>query len=419
MTVMRTPSERGSALIVALGFMTLILIIGAGVHGLVVGQLRGSGSLRERTAADYVAEGGIARAVAWFTNTSYQLPQTSQLSGAVPVLLGKGGQPVVLPSNHPDSYTDALGKARTGVVKSFDTYLTVQKMPVGKYSVTAALIATQPETWEILAVAEFGTTAHRARALLVRKQDALFDGALFGSTSLTMSGTAYTDSYDSSLGSFGGSNVGANGDVGSNGPITVKGNAKVNGDAVPGPNDKVTLSGSGKVTGSTTPATSQKSLPVPAVPAGAVDLGAIALSGSTTKTLTAGTYKLSSLSVAGTGGLKIDSTTGPVNLYVTGKITIGGSAGIANVSGTPSRLSIVQVGGSSVSISGSNTLYGSIYAPSSSLTLSGSNVLFGGFIGATLSVSSGATIHYDENLRTTTTTPASLRVMSQWNETSS
>lgn len=415
---MNTQSQRGSAIILALGFMTLILIIGAGVHGLVLGQLSGSGSLRERTTADYVAQGGVARAISWFTNTNYQMPQASQLSGAVPVLLGKGGPPVVLPSSHPDSYIDTFGTARVGVTKSFNTYLSGQRMPVGTYSVTASLIATQPETWELLAVAEYGTTAQRAGALLVRNQEALFRGALFGRDSLKMSGNSDTDSYDASLGSFGGSNVGSKGDVGSNSAINVSGSAQVSGAATPGVQEQVTLSGSAKVTGSTAAATSPRILPFPAVPAGAIDLGEISLKGKETKTLTPGTYILSSLSLSGQGTLKIDNTTGPVTLYLTGDLSMNGD-GIENLSGLPDRLSIIQAENRSVSFGGNSTFYGTIYAPGSSLTFGGGTTLFGGFIGQDVSAGGTATIHYDENLRRTSTTPSALRVMSQWSAGSS
>lgn len=408
-----SPSERGSAVIVALGFMVLVLVIGAGVQGLVAGQLRGSGSLRERTAADYLAQGGVARAVGWFQAVDYRLPRSSELQGAVPVTLVEGGGAVVLPTNHPDDYVDATGRARRGVVKSFNSHLTGQENKVGRYNVSASLISSEPETWEVLAAAEVGTTARRARALLVRKREALFTDALFGRRSVTLSGSAFTDGYDAARGPYGGSNVLQAGHVGSNGPISLSGTTVVEGDARPGPGEKVSFTGRAKVTGSTDPASGPKSLPAPVIPDDAVNLGAVTLNSNRTLTLTAGNYRLSSLSITANGQLIVDAGTGPVNLYVTGTVRISGN-GISNLSRTPSRLSIVQVGGASVTVGGGAALYGTIYAPDSSLTINGAGHRYGSFIGDVVSLSGTGGVHYDQGLRTATGSAGPLRVIAEW-----
>jgi hypothetical protein len=410
---MDSQSERGSAVIVALGFMVLVFVIGAGVQGLVVGQLRGSGSLRERTAADHLAQGGLARALGWFQSVDYQLPQSSQLQGAVPVTLVNGGGAVVLPTNHPDGYIDASGKARSDVVKSFNSYLTAQENDVGRYNVTASLIASQPETWEVLVAAEVGTTARNARALLVRKQESLFGDALFGRSSVTLSENAYTDGYDASSGAYGGSNILATGHVGSNGPISLSGNAVVEGDARPGPGESVTFADSARVRGSTAPAGSAKTLPVPTIPGDAVDLGAISLRGNRALRLSSGSYLLSSLSITGNGQLTADNSNGAVTLYVTGTIAIRGN-GIRNLSGMPGLLAIVQVGGANVTVGGGAALYGTIYAPDSSLTINGAGHRYGSFIGNVVSLSGTGGVHYDQALRAATASAGPLRVMVEW-----
>src|SRR5262249_52591214 len=93
---------------------------------------------------------------------------------------------------------------------------------------------------------------------------------LFGRETLHMDSNARVDSYNSLLGSYAsqatngsGSNTYAltNGDVGSNGDITMDQNAKVWGDAIPGPSHAATISGNAFVTGNTLPSPTQLDMP--------------------------------------------------------------------------------------------------------------------------------------------------------------
>ncbi|MGH8000957.1 MAG: DUF7305 domain-containing protein, partial [Brasilonema sp.] len=62
--------------------------------------------------------------------------------------------------------------------------------------------------------------------------------------------------------------------------------------------------------------------PVPTAPTGATDLGTI----NSSRTITAGSYIVSSITLHGSETLTINSSGGPVRLYVTGDISITGSA---------------------------------------------------------------------------------------------
>jgi Tfp pilus assembly protein PilX len=409
-----TRNDRGSALLFALGFMTVVLVIALGVHTLVGIELRAAGTQRRRVAAEYLAEGALARSIGWFNTTGYRVPQTSLLTAAVPVSLAANNNPVVLPSNHPNGYTDAGGAARSEVVTSFNASLTSQSVGGGSYSVTASLMNTAPETWEVVANAQQGGVQRRVGGLLIREQTSFFNSALFGSDSLSLNGNANTDAYDSTKGAYGGSNRTANGDIGSNGNITLKGNATINGNATAGPNMTTTMTGNAAVTGSTTPASTVRSLDAVSVPAGTTDLGAIGLSGNHTQTLTSGTYVASSISIGGDAKLIIDASSGPVNIYVTGAISAAGN-GIANGSGNPQNLFIAQVGGGDVTYSGNLEFFGSIYAPSSALTLNGNATLYGAFVGKSISSNGNGAIHYDQSLQNLSGPPGPLRLVAQWN----
>lgn len=402
---------RGSVLTVTLGFMVVLLVIAAGVHGLVLAEIRGSGALRERTAADELASGALARSFAWFRATDYQPPATASLVASVPVLLAANKRVVVLPSNHPDSYTDVAGQAQKGIVASFQKFLSHQSGAVGTYSVDATLMSSDPERWEVIATAQVGRTTRRAGALFTRTRESLFSTALFGAQYVNLNGNAVIDSYDATLGSYGGSNVQKRGHVGSNGTIALASNAIIYGNGVAGPSGSVT---GGTVTGQRLNASKTRTLPILTVPAAAVNVGAITLSSKTTMTLTAGTYVASSVAISGQATLIADTSKGPVTLYVTGSISIGGN-GVLNTTGQPRFLSIVQVGGTAVSYAGNGTFAGTIYAPQSVLSLSGNGVLHGSFAGKAIEQSGNGVIHFDEALKTILM-PGSgtLRLTMQW-----
>ena len=345
-------------MIFALGFLVVLLVIAAGVHGTVLHQLQESGRLRRRVAAEDLADGAVARATAWFVGTGYQRPDAGALTVGVPVLLTAGKQPLVLPSNHPDGYTDALGRKRSAVVSDFNAYLTGQKGAAGTFDVTASLMVADPETWEIVAVARVGDVERRVGALLVRQGQALFEDAIFGAAGVDLQGNPSTDSYDSTLGAYGGSNRTAGGNVRSNGDIKLQGSAQVNGDARPGPDGTVVLKGNPTVTGAKDPASGAKDLAAATVPAGAISLGAIKVENNDRRTIKSGTYTATSLVVGGSGILTIDSSSGPVTLYVTGEVKVEGNGSVIVTNNGPRAFFIVQVGGAEVSVHGQRHAHG-------------------------------------------------------------
>lgn len=406
----RRLDRRGSALILAMGFMVVVLIVALGVHILVTGQLRSSGDLRQRVAAEYLAQGGVAQAVAWFNSQGYLLPQSSMLIASVPVRLAGDSAPVVLPANHPDGYTDMTGQTRSGVVTGYNSYLTAHSLGGGTYSTVASLISLSPEVWELLATAQYGTAQQRVGAIIYRQYDPLFAEALFGKGSATLQGSALTDSYDAALGAYGGSNRYQNGDVRSNGGISLSGNATIKGDAIPGPSMLVNPD-NGRTTGSTTPAQTPKALPQMVLPGSATTLGAVMLESNQTQTLNAGTYIATSLSVTGNARLTIN---GPVILYVTGSIIMGGSGLISTSSGKPQDFQVFQYGGANVTIADNANFYGALYAPDSPLDLHGNATLYGALIAESVSVQGNATVHYDQSLSTLSGPPGPLKLTAQW-----
>lgn len=107
-----------------------------------------------------------------------------------------------------------------------------------------------------------------------------------------------------------------------------------------------------------------------------------------------------SLTTSGTGYISVDNNV-HVTYYVDGSVTTSGGS-MNNVSGTGQAQNnqIVVVGSGDVTVSGSGQFIGTIEAPNSSITISGSGSLVGAVIGNTMTISGGASLHFDDALST-------------------
>ena len=83
--------------------------------------------------------------------------------------------------------------------------------------------------------------------------------------------------------------------------------------------------------------------------------------------------------------------------YIDGKITTSGSSYI-NGDGVASSVNFYGVGNSTFTISGSGSFVGTLTAPNYSGTISGSGSFVGSLIANTLTISGGASFHYDDAL---------------------
>lgn len=257
----------------------------------------------------------------------------------------------------------------------------------------------------------------------------LFNCAIYARGSIRMSGNGQTDSYDSSVGPYGGSNVGPDGDVGTNagtvGAVGLSGNARVNGDASTGPSGTVTTSGNAEVTGSVTHENDRDldSVDVPAELEGLTSSGSYSLAANNRGTLSGGDYRYSALSLSGNAILTISGT---VRLYLTGASSLGISGngrlvipagseliiysegkcdiagnGVLNNTNLPENFQLYSTyagTGDGVKISGNGDLYGAVYAPDTKIAVTGNGDIFGGLVGKEVAVSGNGDVHYDKKL---------------------
>ena len=299
--------------------------------------------------------------------------------------------------------------------------------------------------WRVVtATATSGKVSRSVRIVLKPSYSAVptFDYGLFGRSSLNINGNATTDSYDSSAGSYGDTHATTGGNVGTNTRANLNGQTVIGGDlnvlSSPPGSTNVVVSGTGsphivgrltangtirqgysspdftsanvdgKLLDGSVAATPiatqqtnvQKQLPqVPPAPTGAVDLGAIKLSGNRTLELHApGDYIANKLQISGNAKIVI-SGQGPVRLFVRGATASVGISGNGIVNnGRPQDLQIYYNGSANTSISGNGTFSGILYAPNSAVRLVGNSAVFGSIAGNSINVVGNGAFHYDRSL---------------------
>jgi len=260
------------------------------------------------------------------------------------------------------------------------------------------------------------------------KKHKLFNYAILTSDLIDVSGTANKiDSYDSSLGLYGGVNVGSEGTIVTNSTanpaITLRGGATIDGDVVTGPGGTATTAGGASYSGSPY-ANADIFMPSVVVPdnlQNATLQSAISLAGNNTLELFSGDYRYKSITLSAKAQLILN---GDVNLYCTespsitteaqsqiiikngdasiyfdGDVSISGK-GVLNESGAPSDLTFYGTDSvSNINLSGIGTFYGTFYAPGADyFYIAGNSELFGAVVGKNVSLAGTAQIHFDEQL---------------------
>jgi hypothetical protein len=285
-----------------------------------------------------------------------------------------------------------------------------------------------------------------------------FRYAMFGRSTITMTGNARTDGYDSRTGPYGGTNVKPTaGDVGTNGSAALSGNTVVGGDLMvfsspPGSTTSVVAVGSNTVTindqlvvngvetgftgtpgGAALPGDNVLGLdrpfpvdptyqpilesqtntapdfpPAPSAPDGAVNLGSISITGTTTLRIPPGDYKVNSISVSANAKILLvpdaSGNYGPVRFFVEGSssgssvIQLTGSA-IVNPTTVPGNLQVWYNGSKGVLMAGNSNFYGVLYAPNSDIKIAGNGTYYGALLGNSVLNTGNGAIHFDTALK--------------------
>ncbi len=284
----------------------------------------------------------------------------------------------------------------------------------------------------------------RIQATIGRPQ--IFDHGIFAQGQVTLSNNALVDSFDSSVGNYGGANILSNGNVGTNGTsagiININNNATVQGNLSTGVGGTVIMDNGSTVSGTTTH-TNSVALPAVVVPSSLTSLssgGTYSLGNNATGTLNSGDYKYTKLDLHNNAILNIN---GNVRLYLTGatalttqnnvNINIASGANLTlyvdgvlsadnnvlfnSASHLPSKFNIYSTytGSNGVVISNNGTTYAGIYAPQTNITLSNNDAFYGAVVGKTVNLSNNGEVHYDQALATLSN-PFENAITSNWQE---
>jgi hypothetical protein len=264
----------------------------------------------------------------------------------------------------------------------------------------------------------------------------LFQFGAFGEDGVWLASNAQIDSYDSELAPYAAlNNSGSSaycdddGAVGSNADIEVSQNAKVWGQLTPGPDGTAMVLGNAIVSGGAFASPEPTTLPPIQLPTYTPG-GHLVLANNAVQTLAPGNYdfgqfqvgKNAKLTIQGpaelvvtnlkvlTGSsLRIDSTAGPVTIYVEDDFLIDSNTLIAPLDLDPKGLSFQLLSDNIVDplqlvdvdlldFDSNAKMYASIYAPNALVEINSNFELFGAVMAKELILDSNCKIHYDESL---------------------
>jgi hypothetical protein len=259
-----------------------------------------------------------------------------------------------------------------------------------------------PEKWDLVVTVYGAASATGAagvprtvRAIRMTYDRAPGRYALVGIQGVTMGGSSYTDSFDSSKGAYAAATARQNGSVASNGDIALSGSARVNGDARPGVGRSTTVLDTAAVTGRRVPLAAPLSYPSVTLPSGLTSLGHVEHTGGT-YSQPGGTYVLESLKLSGN---TVINWQGPVVLYIKGEYLVKDNVVINTYQNKPAnRVLYFLPTCTTATWTGNNACVGELYAPDTEFLVSGSVQKFGRITAKRITNSSSGGMHADEAL---------------------
>ena len=273
-------------------------------------------------------------------------------------------------------------------------------------------------------------------------EPALFDIAVCGDDGVTLDSNARTDSYDSTQGAYGGSNIDSNGGIGTNatgsGSLALYSSTQVNGDGVVGTggDPSTDITGASKITGSTSEGGCGQDFPQVTAPSGLPNHGSINISGNcphdvadsvphaSSTNLTINTSRqYSSIRVDSNDCIKIDTSGGDIELvtdslqllsnghidivgsgtatiYVTGNpLTLDSNTRLNNNAEDPTQVTLYGTDGlTNVTFDSNSDFYGAIYTRKADISIDSDADIYGAVVAESVDLNSNAEVHYDEAL---------------------
>jgi hypothetical protein len=308
-------------------------------------------------------------------------------------------------------------------------------MEGGSAYVTASAFGPSSSMLKLYATGIAGKAKASSELVLQTNADPRNLWACFGIDFVNLASQAKVDSYDSSLGTYAAQNVNgsgsnsyalSNGNIGSDGNVTMSQNSLVFGNAQAGPGYSTTVTGNAAVSGTTAPMLNS-------INWAAVTLPASPLAGNTsigTSTITTGTHAYGATTISNnaqvtvTGPAKlvfdslvlrtgsailVNATNGPVEIYVVNNMVMNSNTTIHSNDYKAQNVRVnllsdnifdpnVQVSLDNVEFDSNSTLYGMIYAPTAAVVIDSNFTVYGGIISRRVDLRSNSRVHFDQAL---------------------
>ncbi|MBF0486458.1 MAG: hypothetical protein HQL16_08095 [Candidatus Omnitrophica bacterium] len=409
-------NQKGSALVITLFFVIIVAMLGAVISLRSSGEAWLSQGQANSSYAFWVAEGGIQKAY-WLITKSDCVGLKNQGTSANCAACASCG-----PGNLALSENFASGSYAV-VISNGNKKLN----STGTYSPNSFL-----------------TTTRQIEVIL--GSPPLFGYAAFSRGQMTFSNNAKVDSYNSTQGAYGGTNVSSQGNIGTMSAgadaIVLNNNVTIKGSVTTGEGGGV-QQGSGVTITGTVSDNNDRTLTVVTVPPellSAASLGPLTFSNGDTKNLSAGKYRYDSIGFANNGELVISgdvvlyltsspaiaagnnnkvtiNTGGSLKIYTDGAIAFNNNVLLNNATQDPSKFSILSrySGSDGVVISNNGNFYGTIYAPDAGVNVSNNAQVYGAIVGSAVNVSNNDQVHYDLALGAIDDTNAA-PVLRNWRE---
>lgn len=415
--------ERGAIIIVAIIVIVAMLILTTPFLLKLSAQFRTTDKAYKSLTALNLAEAGVERAI-WELNFGEIMTS--------PNWTGGNTQKTLILDDVRAAGGSAVGDIMVTVIDPTSDYPVVESSGVVSFVGSTAVTKT-------------------VRVLLALGYESIFKYAIFGDDGFDMSGNAYTNSYNSTLGSYWSQTPGDYGDVGTNATgrwdVVMLNNTVINGDAFTGvesdPNQVIRLRNRARITGEQKPLDEPFVFPQINVPTGLPFLGNYTASGH--NGVISADAKFSSFTMPSNTTVTIGGGTeaDPITLYIDGnflmnsntqivlaegawvEVVMGNgtfvlkSNGFINPSGDPKRLAILGTDAFKSMTWRSNTeFYGIVIVPKATIQYNSNVHFFGSILSYSLSLNSNAGIYYDEALGTWKKygVPSDTYVVTSWQE---
>lgn len=396
-------SNKGSILVAALVVAaTLVLVIGA-YSARLIADYRMTDKAYHMSAAMNLAEAGLQHAVSELNYGDGSFTGwTASNSGAT------------------QEITDASFTSQDGsVCGGYNVIITGANAD----DVTVVTIGYSPS------IADF-RSKKSIKAGLIRVEKSVFNMAVFGKESVYLKSYAQIDSYNSSYGPYGGTNIAQSGNIGTNSTssvsphaITLASNAQIDGSVLVGPGgDTATAiddSSNVTITGSKGDLPEPKTFPEVYGPTGLPNMGSLTVGSGGATISSSGQYSSLSLSPGATlmitgdvqlyitGTLALRSNTSievaagsSLEIYIDNKLDMHSNSSINNLTNDPTKCAVYGTSNytGALSFSSNTDFYGALYAPEASVTLNSNADTYGCIIGKEVTIDSNGAVHYDEAL---------------------